>query len=296
MSYSQTAELIDISTFIQPNWILSRRSIQSGGLIVEHHLEPADTVETPPISQNFLCLNLSQTLNQVTRFDRLEFNGSYCVGDVWLLPASSCSGFWSWESTDETLMFTLAPSLLDEIASTSDCANLSGLQLKPVVRQQDPTLLTIGQLFKREMTQDGIASQLYVDALALQFAIHLLRHYTTQSLTPKQHSGGLSQQQMKHLVDYMQANLERSIHLEELAALLNISQYHFCRLFKQSTGRSPYQFVIQQRVDRAKQLLRKSDRSILDVAIRCGFADGSHLTRHFRRSTGVTPAVFRQQS
>jgi AraC family transcriptional regulator len=296
MSYSQTTELIDFSTFIQPNWILSRRSIQWGGLIVEHHLETADTIETPPISQNFLCLHLSNTVRQVTQFDRLEFNGRYVVGDVWLLPASSCSGFWSWESTDETLMFTLDPSLLDEIASTSDCANLSGLQLKPVAHQHDPTLLTIGQLFKQEMTQGGIASQLYVDALALQFMIHLLRHYTTQSLTPKQYSGGLSQQQIKYLVDYMQANLERSIHLEELAALLNMSQYHFCRLFKQSTGISPHQFVIQQRIDRAKQLLRQSDRSVLDVAVRCGFADGSHLTRHFRKSTGGTPTVFRQQS
>ena len=193
-------------------------------------------------------------------------------------------------------MFTIEQALLDKIASPSDCANSSGLELKPLVYQHDPQLLAIAQSFKQEMTQGGIASQLYTDALALQFTIHLLRHYTTQSLTPKHYPGGLSRQQVKCLIDYMQMNLDRSIHLEELAALLNMSQYHFCRLFKRSTGVSPHQFVIQQRVDRAKQLLQKTDRNILDVAIHCGFTDGSHLTRHFRKLTGVTPTHFRQQS
>jgi AraC family transcriptional regulator len=293
---SQPSELIDPSSLVKSDWVLSRTSMQSGGLIVEHHLEPADTIESPPISQHLMCLYLSGSSHQVTQFEKLEFDGAYHPGDLWLLPESSCSAFWSWESTDEAMIFTIDPPLLDEIALASDCANSSGLQLNPLVYQHDPQLLAIAQSFKQEMTQGGIASQLYTDALALQFTIHLLRHYTTQSLTPKHYPGGLSRQQMKCLIDYMQINLDRTIHLEELATLLNMSQYHFCRLFKRSTGVSPHQFVIRQRVDRAKQLLQKSDRSVLDVAIRCGFTDGSHLTRHFRKLTGTTPTTFRQQS
>jgi AraC family transcriptional regulator len=293
---SQLSELIDPSSLIQSDWVLSMRSMQSGGLIVEHHLETADTIESSPISQHFIGLSLSNTLRQVTQFEKLKFDGACRPGDLWLLPASSFSGLWSWDSTDEAMMFTIDPPLLDEIALASDCANSSGLELKPLVYQHDPQLLSIAQSFKQEMTQGGIASQLYTDALALQFTIHLLRHYTTQSLTPKHYPGGLSQQQVKCLIDYIQMNLDRSIHLEELATLLNMSQYHFCRLFKRSTGVPPHQFVIRQRVDRAKQLLQKSDRSILDVAIHCGFTDGSHLTRHFRRLTGATPTAFRQQS
>jgi AraC family transcriptional regulator len=293
---SQPSELIDPSSFIQSDWILSRKSMQSGGLIIEHHLETADTIESSPVSQHFIGLCLSDTNRQVTQFEKMEFDGAYRPGDLWLLPAASSSGLWSWESTDEAMMFTINPPLLDEIALASDCANSSGLELQPLVYQHDPQLLSIAQSFKQEMTQGGIASQLYTDALALQFTIHLLRHYTTQSLTPKHYPGGLSRQQMKYLIDYMQMNLDRTIHLEELATLLNMSQYHFCRLFKRSTGIPPHQFVIRQRVDRAKQLLQKSDRSVLDVAINCGFTDGSHLTRHFRKLTGVTPTAFRQQS
>jgi AraC family transcriptional regulator len=270
--------------------------MQSGGLIVEHHLETADSIESPPISQHLMVSFLSSSPRQVTQFETLEFDGACRPGDLWLLPASSLTALWSWESTDEVMVFTIDPLLLDEIALASDCANSSGLELKPLVYQHDPQLLAISQSFKQEMTQGGIASQLYTDALALQFTIHLLRHYTTQPLIPKHYSGGLSQQQVKCLIDYMQMNLDRSIHLEELATLLNMSQYHFCRLFKRSTGVSPHQFVIRQRVDRAKQLLQKSDRNILEIATHCGFTDGSHLTRHFRKLTGVTPTAFRQQS
>jgi AraC family transcriptional regulator len=293
---SKPSELVDLSSLMPSDWLLSKRSMQSGGLIVEHHLEAPYTADSPPISKHFLGLSLSGSTRQVTQFEQSEFDGVAYPGDLWLLPASTCSGHWSWESLDECMMFAIDPLLLDEIALASDCANSSALELTPMVYQHDPQLLAIAHSFKQEMTQVGIASQLYTDALALQFIIHLLRHYTTQSLTPKQHPGGLSRQQIKYLIDYMQMNLDQSIHLKELATLLNMSQYHFCRLFKRSTGVSPHQFLLRQRVNRAKQLLQKSDRSILEVATHCGFTDGSHLTRHFRNLTGVTPTTFRKQS
>jgi AraC family transcriptional regulator len=293
---SRSSELVDPRSITKPDWLLSRRSMQSGGLLVEHHLEPADTVESPPISLHLMGLTFSGSPRQITQFDELEFDGAIRPGDLWLLPASSRSGLWSWETTDEAMMFFIDPPLLDKMALANDCAHSSGLELKPLVCQHDPQLLSIAHSFKQEMTHGGIASQLYTDALALQFGIHLLRHYTTQTVTPKQYSSMLSQQQLKYVVDYMQVNLDRSIHLEELATLLNMSQYHFCRLFKKSTGVSPHRFVIQQRVDRAKQMLRKSNHNILEVAIHCGFTDGSHLTRHFRKLVGVTPTAFRQQA
>jgi hypothetical protein len=98
---SQPSELIDPSSFIQSDWVLSRKSMQSGGLIIEHHLETADTIESSPVSQHFIGLCLSKTNRQVTQFEKMEFDGAYRPGDLWLLPAASCSGLWSWESTDD---------------------------------------------------------------------------------------------------------------------------------------------------------------------------------------------------
>ncbi|NEQ26925.1 MAG: helix-turn-helix transcriptional regulator, partial [Microcoleus sp. SIO2G3] len=83
--------------------------------------------------------------------------------------------------------------------------------------------------------------------------------------------------------------LAQEISLNAIADYLGISRYYFCRQFKQSTGLSPHQYVIQQRVERAKQLLLQGKMSIANVAQVCGFTHQSHLNRHFKRLTGVTP-------
>jgi AraC family transcriptional regulator len=85
----------------------------------------------------------------------------------------------------------------------------------------------------------------------------------------------------------------KSINLADLAKLLNMSQYHFCHLFKQAIAVTPYQYLLQQRIERAKQLLKQSDRSIADVAVLCGFNSHSHLSKQFRQLTGMTLTTYR---
>ncbi|MEB3231225.1 MAG: helix-turn-helix domain-containing protein [Leptolyngbyaceae bacterium] len=88
---------------------------------------------------------------------------------------------------------------------------------------------------------------------------------------------------------------DRPLQLADLAQLLKMSQFHFSRLFKQSIGLSPYQYLLQQRVERAKQLLQQTDQSIVDIALVCGFNSRSHLSKQFRKVTGVTPKADRRQ-
>jgi AraC family transcriptional regulator len=101
--------------------------------------------------------------------------------------------------------------------------------------------------------------------------------------------GGLPQHKLKFVTDYINSHLERELSLNELAAIAQLSPYHFSRAFKQSTGISPHQYVIQQRVERASKLLVQGKMSIAEVAQACGFTHQSHLNRHFKRITGVTP-------
>ncbi|WP_313949281.1 helix-turn-helix transcriptional regulator [Leptolyngbya sp. FACHB-261] len=81
--------------------------------------------------------------------------------------------------------------------------------------------------------------------------------------------------------------------LADLAALLGMSQFHFSHLFKQSIGTAPYQYLLQQRVERAKQLLKQTDQSIMEIAFLCGFNSHSHLSKQFRQLTGITPTAYR---
>ena len=75
--------------------------------------------------------------------------------------------------------------------------------------------------------------------------------------------------------------------------MLDLSQFHFSRLFKQSLGLSPYQYLIEQRIERAKQLLKETNQSILDIALNCGYNSHSHLSKQFRQVTGMTPKAYR---
>ncbi|NJR26193.1 MAG: helix-turn-helix transcriptional regulator [Richelia sp. CSU_2_1] len=95
-------------------------------------------------------------------------------------------------------------------------------------------------------------------------------------------------------IDYIQAHLNEKLTLDAIASQLNISQYHFCELFKKSMGMPPYEYVLRQRIERAKELLQtKKEMAIVDIALECGFANQTHLNKHFRKLTGTTPKAYR---
>ena len=107
------------------------------------------------------------------------------------------------------------------------------------------------------------------------------------------YEGGLPQHQLRQVLDYIEASLNQDIKLADLAGLIDMSQFHFSRLFKQSLGISPHRYLLQQRLEKAKQLLQNSDRLIIDIALECGFNNHSHLSKQFKQMTGLTPKAFR---
>lgn len=162
---------------------------------------------------------------------------------------------------------------------------------------QDKLIQGILLNLKQELETTGLLDNIYVEQLQIMLALHLLRNYTTRSLQLSSNVSGLSQHQLRQVMDYIHVHLDQVIKLEDIANLLGMSQYYFCRLFRQSVGVSPYKYVIQQRVERAKKLLRQSrTMSIAAISLECGFASQSSLCKHFRNLTGMTPKVYRRDS
>jgi AraC family transcriptional regulator len=231
---------------------------------------------------------------QVSRFAGQERYDSYSPFGFLLIPAKT-STFFAWNQTDEAIVFSIEPTALQKLAIETNCLNPTQVELRPIVYDKDPKIEFFARAFYEEMHNDGLGGQLYGESLANLFLIHLLRHYCAFEPKLKQYQGGLPKYKLQQTIDYIQANLDRKLSLEAIAQNLNMSVYHFCDLFKQSVGISPYKYVLQQRVERAKQLLKDEESAIVDIAIECGFANQTHLNKHFRSFTGVTPNTYRSR-
>jgi transcriptional regulator GlxA family with amidase domain len=117
---------------------------------------------------------------------------------------------------------------------------------------------------------------------------------TTEVTTQEPVRGGLCPWQIRKVSSYVEANLDRSIKNEELAAIVGLNTSHFGRAFRNSFGEPPHEYVIRRRVERAQGLMLTSNAPLSEIALDCGLADQSHLTRLFRRIVGESPRIWRR--
>jgi len=142
----------------------------------------------------------------------------------------------------------------------------------------------------RAGVQTGAAlDRIYGEGLSTAFAAHLLREYGAAVLRPKRQYGGLPRAKLVRAVEYIQDQLDTDLTVSGIAQAVGMSPYYFTRLFKESTGQSPHQYVVEARVRKAKELLTTGKFTISEAAHHVGFVDQSHLTRHFKRVFGLPP-------
>src|SRR5262245_30717127 len=132
---------------------------------------------------------------------------------------------------------------------------------------------------------------MYGESLAMALAVHLLGDYARTAVDTGNAPGKLSRKQLILAVDYVEAQLHEDLTVAAIAHAIHMSPYHFSRLFKKTTGQSPYKYVIEATAKRAKTLLQSRQFSIKEVAYEVGFADQSHLTYYVKKFYGVTPKV-----
>src|SRR5207245_6697311 len=106
--------------------------------------------------------------------------------------------------------------------------------------------------------------------------------------------GGLGSARLRKIKELVQAKMEDELGLDELAQSVGLSTAHFARMFRKSTGETPHQFVLRQRLERAKAMLRAPDARILDVAVACGFKTQQHFAQVFRDVCGFSPTGYRR--
>ncbi len=224
--------------------------------------------------------------------DGKTHTGLYRRGDISLTPAN-IPLFARWEGEENCLKIRLTNEFIQKVARETLPQDCDRLKLVPEFQVRNSQIEAIGMMLLNEIQQESSYNRLYVDSLANVLAVNLLRDYTTTKPKLPIYQGGLPPRQLSKVLDYIDTYLDRKIQLVDLAGLLNMSSFHFSRLFKQSIGTSPHQYLSQQRIEKAKHLLKKTDRLIVDIALECGFNNHSHLSKQFRQFTGMTPKAYR---
>lgn len=139
------------------------------------------------------------------------------------------------------------------------------------------------------------ASPLFVQGMAQAIAIHLARNCGVTNEESRSSSPSLPGFKVQQITDWIAEHVSEDFDLAHLAAQAGLSKFHFQRLFKSAVGVSPSRYHINLRMSLARQLLRETKRSIVDVALEVGYSDPSHFAQLFRRETGLSPSDYRRQ-
>ena len=293
--YSHSSQFVQPCEVTKDEWAITRQSIQLEGLIVSHNLNlPSEIEVSRGLRNHLLAVQLGYEKRQITSIGGQTYDGAMYRGESLLFPSQMPVAH-AWKTANPCLMFVFGPLFLKCVAQETNCLNPDKIELLPILKNYDPQIESFASFFLQEMLSEQLGNQLYYESLANLVAIHLLRQYCIFEPKLFDYKSGLSSQKLQQAIDFIHDNLNRKLTLHELAAQLNLSTFYFCELFKKSTGVPPYTYVLQQRVKRAQELLKNTQKPISEIASECGFSSHTNLNKHFRKFTGTTPKQYRQQ-
>lgn len=273
-------------------------SVHAGwqGILVEYYSYPAYEIPAYCFAEHKIALHTK--MPDSIRIERM-LDGQFQVehpteGEVIIVPANTSHQL-CWDQPAEFMVLTLDP--LSFAQSAYEWIDPDRVELLPQLPVVDPLIHQLGLALKTELLSaqsiESSTDRLYVESLTATFSARLLKHYTSrqpQPLDPHR----LSKASLNQAIDYIHAHLDQEIRLTDLAQALGLSSCYFASLFKRSTGLAPHQYVIQRRLWKAKELLKTTNEPISEIALACGFANQSHLTRAFRQHFNLTPKAYRQ--
>lgn len=271
--------------------IATTRGRDWGGVTVDLHQPYFNCAESyPGLDHHLICYCPSGSSKLIQHRAGSVHSSVIMPGMSYIMPANHDSG---WEGDSGLSARLRIPQPLVDQAAEQLGRRRSQVEIRNVFQTRDPVIEHLAQMLLAEMDKQAHPVQrLIVDSMSTALAAHMLRSYNAFDVVecaPERTFGAL---EMARLTDYIEGNLNRTISLDELAAVVNISRFHFTRLFKRSFGSTAIAFVERCRIRRAQALIAETDLPLAEIALVVGFADQSHFTRRFHVHAGCTPAVF----
>src|ERR1700722_6874956 len=204
----------------------------------------------------------------------------------------------SWQadirSPFEVVNFCVPRSAFDEISSEEGSAPISELHCPIDLARADIVLKNFAQGLLPALAKPDRANRLFADHAARAVTAHLAKTYGAIQFRAKYGRGGLAPWQERRAKEMLRANLSGDLGLPELASACRLSSGHFSRAFKQTVGCPPHQWLLRERIERAKQLILNTNEPLCEIALDTGFVDQSHFTRVFSQRVKASPAAWRR--
>ena len=218
-------------------------------------------------------------------------SGSYPIGAVSAIDLQDEPALFLPNPFDALVLYVTQADL-DEVAYAHRAPRLE--QLVWPLGTFDPVVYHLGKSFLASLEQPHDASKIFLDHILHALNSHIVCSYSGVTISAPKFRGGLSSLQMRRATELLEAHLDGDIALQQVAEACELSVSHFARAFKQTFRTPPYRWLIERRVDRARDLMTNSRLPLADIAARCGFADQTALNRSFKRIHGVTPGIWRR--
>ena len=267
-------------------------------IVVRSRIEPAvnDYLFLPGVPDPWLVAVIAGTRHVEVRNGDHWRTARSVPGHVGVTsPGSATEIRWRTDSSEplRTVHMHVEANVFSRFAMEAADCDPRRIEIVDTLAETDPLVGEIGKSLEHELAAPSPAGRLLADGAAQVLAAHLLRHYCAFPITATRRSNALSPRKLRQLNDYVEAHMEAPVTLDDLAAVVGMSLYHFARGFKRATGETPHGFVTRLKLERAKRLLCETDLDMPRIARALGFSSPGHLASVFQKHVGVKPSVFR---
>jgi AraC family transcriptional regulator len=281
---------VDIETYVPAAITVVRRSIGWPGIVLHERQGKSGGINYPAGIRQHVLYYFIKPLRSDVVLDGKKKAVHYRAGDGRFTPAGRPVAF-RWTGDVHVLMLGFQPWFFERSA-----ADVHGTSSLPAALnfhrlESDHPACQLMRVIRNELDCAAGAS-VVAEGVARSIAVLLLREF--QPLANVKPVESAPPAAVLRVVDLMKQRLAEPLTLDELAEAAGLSPFHFARQFKTATGHPPHDYLIRLRVDRAQELIRQNGRnwSLAAIANESGFADQSHMARHFRKVLGVTPGAF----
>jgi len=226
---------------------------------------------------------------------RRTFAGEFRPGMLALIPAGARP--WAVQRGSARKLHLAVPHALILDALTQERSGRAPAEraLTRAGVMHDPSAARLCRRLLATLNDPRTGSAMLFDALALELAVHMARHWTARSTPSEPGTPPLAPAVLNRVLEAMRADLACDSPLSDLAVVAGLSPTHFCRAFRASTGKPPHKYLLGLRLERAADLLATTRLSIGEIAASVGYDDPGYFARMFRRDLGLTPSVYRRE-